>query len=143
LGGVPLGLYLRGIWAAKRERALSELVLRLTAQLQLTTEERVGAERRARENHDTIASVLQQRDQWSKLYDEQSIAHGNAQAIMMDAIAFLERKLAAAGVNVTLPPIVRETQALYLDRHVTPVLERSGPPSDNQVESSPPKVGNV
>src|ERR1043166_10172697 len=65
-------------------------------------------ERRANEYRDTIAGVLEERNSWNRLYDEQSIAHGNAQAVMMDAIGHLERKLKEAGRSVILPPIIRE-----------------------------------
>jgi len=83
-------------------------------------------ERRANEYRDTIAGVLEERNSWNRLYDEQSIAHGNAQAVMMDAIGHLERKLKEAGRSVILPPIIRETQELYRSRHIEPVLERTG-----------------
>jgi hypothetical protein len=83
-------------------------------------------ERRATEYRDSIAGILKERDAWNRLYDEQSIAHGNAQAVMMDSIGYLERKLRDAGSPVILPNVIRETQELYRDRHIEPVLQRTG-----------------
>jgi len=83
-------------------------------------------QRRAVEYRESIQGVLNERNAWNKMYDEQSIAHGNAQAVMMDAIGFLERKLKEAGSPVILPNIIRETQELYRERHVEPVLQRTG-----------------
>ncbi|HMG13068.1 MAG TPA: hypothetical protein VK571_07830 [Gemmatimonadaceae bacterium] len=83
-------------------------------------------ERRATEYRDSIEGILKERDTWNRLYDEQSIAHGNAQAVMMDSIGYLERKLKDAGIPVILPNVVRETQELYRDRHIEPVLQRTG-----------------
>jgi hypothetical protein len=83
-------------------------------------------ERRATEYRDSNAGIIGERDAWNRLYDEQSIGHGNAQAMMMDAIQHLQRKLRDAGVTVALPPIIRETQELYRERHVEPALARTG-----------------
>ncbi len=93
-------------------------------------------ERRAKEYEGVIAGVLKERDEWNRLYDEQSIGHGNAQAVMMDAISFLERENKKAGSTVELHPVIRETQKLYYERHVAPALERTGgaivPPRSSQ-----------
>jgi hypothetical protein len=142
--------------ALKEASDLADLVRQLTVQLNETietSEKRHQAtleagtrqiddwKRRAEEYRVTVESVLKQRDQWCDLYNEQSIGHGNAQAIMMDAIAFLERKLRQAGVEVTLPPVVRETQELYRDRHVEPALAHTGGPA--LVRGSDQAPGNV
>lgn len=112
---------------AKRETArMAALVQDLTRQLQRTLAERNDFERRAEENRKTIETVLKERDGWIELYDKQSIGHGNAQAIMMDAIGYLEAQLSAAGVTVELPGIVRQTQDQYLMAHVLPAVKRSG-----------------
>lgn len=86
----------------------------------------VDWERRAEEYRGTIQGVLKERDNWNKLYDEQSIGHGNAQAVMMDAIGHLVRLLRKAGVDPKLPAIIQETQDLYRERHVEPALQRTG-----------------
>lgn len=112
---------------ARRESArLLTTVQALTQQLQRTTAESQDWQRRAEENRKSIATVLKERDGWCRRYDDQSIGHGNAQVIMMDAISYLEGKLRAAGVEVQLSPIVRETQALYYSEHVEPALKRTG-----------------
>lgn len=112
---------------ARRESArLLTTVQALTEQLQRTTAECVDWERRAEENRKTIERVLKERDGWCRLYDDQSIGHGNAQVIMMDAISYLEQKLKAVGIDAKLNPIVRETQALYYSEHVAPALKRTG-----------------
>lgn len=112
---------------AQRETARQvRLVQQLTAQLTRTSGESLDWERKASEYRNTIGGVLVERDNWNRLYDEQSIGHGNAQAIMMDAITFLQRKLQAAGVEVQLPDVVRETQELYRERHIAPTLQRTG-----------------
>jgi len=135
--------------ALKREAAAAlalagttDLISRLTEQLKRTTLDLEDAERRVLENRDAIASALKQRDQWGRLYDEQAIAHGNAQAMMMGAIEMLERKLSGAGVSVELPPVIRETQALYLERHVTPVLDRLGTPAVHRAVSPANQPGS-
>lgn len=104
----------------------AELLREVTEQLQRTLAERNDFERRAEENRKTIETVLKERDGWIELYDKQSIGHGNAQAIMMDAIGYLEAQLSAAGVTVELPGIVRQTQDQYLMAHVLPAVKRSG-----------------
>lgn len=129
---------LNGNRADYERQVRSEVAVELT-QAQAAARD---ALRRAGEYQGVIEGVLNERNSWNRLYDEQTIAHGNAQAIMMDAIGFLERKLREAGVNVELPPVVRETQALYLDRHVNPVLQRTEaakaqpPPSQGQTMSA-------
>ena len=122
---------------ARRESArLLTTVQALTQQLQRTTAESVDWQRRSEENRQTIERVLKERDGWCRRYDDQSIGHGNAQVIMMDAISYLEHKLKAAGVEVKLPPIVRETQALYYSEHVEPALKRTGGESVQRAASA-------
>lgn len=106
-------------------RDLNELVDGLRAQLERTSADLVDQERRSEERRLVIERVLQERDTWQNLYSDQAIAHGNAQAVMMDAVEFLERKLRQAGITVNLPDIIRHTQANYVDRHVEPLLRSS------------------
>lgn len=103
-----------------------DLVQRLTRQLEQTTAHMLDWQRRTEENRQAIERVLKERDAGWKLYDEQAIAHGNAQVMMMNWISHLERRLLAYGVQMPLPEIIRETQALYLQEHVDPVIARAG-----------------
>ncbi len=112
---------------ARRESArLLTTVRALTHQLQRTTAERDDFERRAESNRLTIESVIQQRDGWCKLYDDQAIGHGNAQAIMMGVIEHQALKLRQAGIEVPLPPVIQETMGVFVQEHVDPVLKRRG-----------------
>lgn len=129
---------------ARRESArLLATVQALTQQLQRTTAESLDWQRRCEENRLTIERVLKERDGWCARYDDQSIGHGNAQVMMMDAVAYLEHKLKAAGVEVKLPPIIRETQALYYSEHVAPALKRTGAEVMRREPSSSGDTGAV
>jgi len=104
------------------------LVEDLSGQLTQTTRERQDYQRRAEEYRSRIEGILKERDTWCSLYDEQSIAHGNAQAMMMSGLAELHHRLAAAGLGVEVPSIIREAHEEFVERHVRPALERSGIP---------------
>lgn len=83
-------------------------------------------ERKAGEYRDAIEGILKERDTWNQLYDQQTIAHGNAQAIMMSVIGHLHQRLVRAGIEVTLPDAVHEVHVAFLENHVAPVLQRTG-----------------
>lgn len=68
------------------------------------------------------SSILHERDTWQRLYTEQSVAHGNAQAIMMGAIEYMGKKLTIAGVSFQVPPVLEEVRQQFIHNHVTPVL---------------------
>lgn len=104
-------------------------------------------EKKALSYQNCIEGILNEKETWIKLYNEQVIAHGNAQTCMMDAIGFLQIKLErATGKQVTLPPIIDEARQAYLDNHVNPTLERTGtlpihksPPT----QESPPSASSA
>lgn len=98
----------------------------LTQQLLDTDRLRAEYERRANEYRSTNEGILNERNQWVKIHTEETAAHGNAQAVMMDAIHFLASKLQRAGVAFELPAIIQETQQLYIERYIEPVIKRTG-----------------
>ncbi len=105
---------------------MRELCENLTRQLEQTTRERNDFRRREEERRLSIEGILKERDDVWKMHDEQTIAHGNAQVLMMSGIAYLHEKLRQHGVTVEMPSIIQETHDLYVQEHVNPVLVRSG-----------------
>lgn len=82
-------------------------------------------ERKAESFRSINSSILRERDTWQGLYNEQSIAHGNAQAIMMGAIEYMGKKLSIAGITFQIPPVLEEVRQQFIHNHVTPVLPKS------------------
>jgi hypothetical protein len=82
----------------------------------------VDWEQKAESYRSLNAGILDERDKWQHMYQEQSAAHGNAQAIMMGAIDYMGRKLDAAGVKFQIPAILEEVRAQFIHNHVTPML---------------------
>jgi hypothetical protein len=80
------------------------------------------SERKASEYLDRIRGIIEERDKWERLYHEQSIGHGNAQAVMMGYIGHLERQLMQHGVEAKAPAVIQEIHDLYIERHVSPAL---------------------
>lgn len=85
-------------------------------------------ERKAGEYHHVIAGILKEKQVWIDLYNDSVIAHGNAQTAMMDTIGHLHTQLTRAGVVVPLPPMIDEARELFLERHVNPVVLKTGTP---------------
>lgn len=85
--------------------------------------------RRVRGFSETVESVLKQRGNWEDLYSRQAIEHGNAQALMMETIGYLQFQLRENKIDVTVPPLLKEVQALYQEEHVFPVLRARADPS--------------
>lgn len=79
-------------------------------------------ERKAESFRSINSSILDERDKWQHLYGEQSVAHGNAQAIMMGAIEYMGKKLAMAGIPFQVPAVLEEVRQHFIQNHVTPVL---------------------
>lgn len=112
----------------------------LAAQLTRTTAERQDATRKAEEYRALNESVLRQRDQWTKLYDQQAISHGNAQVWMLEELERLVRQLRSHGVQAKVSPAIREAHGLFLQEHVNPVLARTGIETVHQ--GNPPAPGD-
>ncbi len=138
LVGLLLGYWLAPraeIWAratrgvrqmVKVLKSTTDQLVSLRQQLVATDALRADWERRASEYRATNQGILEEKQIWIKLHEEESAAHGNAQACMMDAIQFLEQKLRALGHEVVLPQVIRETQQLYTDRYLEPLIQHSG-----------------
>jgi hypothetical protein len=103
-------------------------------QLQELDKVRADWQSRAETRAQHIAGLRAEADTWIRLHREETVGHGNAQVIMMDAVSFLERRLVQARhkypddpiFQIELPPIVRETQSLYTGRFLEPVLKETG-----------------
>ena len=133
--------FVLGYWIAPKAKAwlvqrgqnslIAELQASLegvTRQLEQTDRECSDWQRRAREYLAKIEGVLQEKSTWENLHIEETIAHGNAQVIMMDVIARAERALQKAGVKFEVPDVVLLTQQLYADRYLDPVIRSTGTP---------------
>lgn len=90
------------------------------------------------------AGILNERDTWQRLYSEQSVAHGNAQAIMMGAIEYMGKKLTTAGIPFQVPSVLEEVRQDFVRNHVTPVLSQSAAVESESKKSSEksPEVGH-
>lgn len=115
----------------------------VTRQLEQTDRERCDWERRAREYLAKIEGVLGEKRTWENLHIEETIAHGNAQVIMMDVIARAERALQKAGVAFDVPDIVLLTQQLYADRYLDPVIRSTGTPVIRREQASASTPGTM
>jgi hypothetical protein len=67
-----------------------------------------------------ISDFERERDGWQKLYHEQSIGHGNAQALMMGTIENLARQLHAKGVRAQIPKVLHEIREEFIGKHEMP-----------------------
>lgn len=81
------------------------------------------ARARAERYQNKIAGVLQERDQWHKLWQEQSIGHGNAQNMMMGTIEEMGRLLTQHKVRYQLNPLLQTVRSEYLEQHEMPARE--------------------
>lgn len=96
-------------------------------------------ERKAESYRSINSSILNERDTWQHLYGEQSVAHGNAQAIMMGAIEYMGKKLSVAGIPFQVPAVLEEVRQHFIQNHVTPVLAervRADPEPEKSSEKS-------
>ncbi len=101
----------------------------------------LAAERRKSAGYfETIESVLKQRAVWEDLYNKQAVSHGNAQALMMDAIGYLSGRLQKEGIDVQIPSLLKEVQELYQTEHVFPVTERLRAPTGEPIENGSGRV---
>lgn len=96
-------------------------------------------ERKANGFQGINAGILAERDKWQHLYFDQSVAHGNAQAMMMSTIDYMAGKLRQAGIEVPIPKVLAEVQQEFISQHVTRLL----PVSDPKLYPSPQIVGSV
>jgi len=116
-------------WEARDQaelRAMATQLQDLASQLTRTTAEGQDATRKAEEYRALNESVMKQRDQWTKLYDQQAISHGNAQVWMLEELDRLVRQLRHHGVQAEVSPAIRQAHGLFLEEHVNPVLARTG-----------------
>ncbi len=88
----------------------------------------------------TIESVLKQRQTWEELYTSQAVEHGNAQALMMDAIGYLTNRLKQAGLEVKIPPLLQEVQGMYQEGHVFPVTSGLRATNQHPIDMNSPKI---
>lgn len=158
--GVWSGRYLRVIaqraaaaelaqWQFRAEEAV-QIAEQLTEQHQRDGVElhdwqkQLEAERRKSAGYfETIESVLRQRQTWETLYNTQAVEHGNAQALMMDAIGYLSGRLKQAGIEVKIPPLLQEVQGLYQEAHVFPVTQALRDPSREPIETPSGRDGDA
>jgi hypothetical protein len=96
-------------------------------------------ERKAESYRSLNSSILNERDKWQHLYGEQSVAHGNAQAMMMGTIEYMGKKLTRSGISFQIPAVLEEVRQQYIENHVTPVLaerDRAEPKPEKSSEKS-------
>lgn len=84
----------------------------------------VDWEKRAESYRSINSGILDERDKWQRLYDQQSAAHGNAQGLMMGAIDYMGKKLHAAGITFQIPPVLEEVRQQFIHSHVTSMLPK-------------------
>jgi len=72
---------------------------------------------------DQIRVFEQQRDEWQRLYFEQSAGHGGAQALMMGTIENLARELHARGGRPQIPKVLHAVRSEYEQTHELPARE--------------------
>jgi len=70
-----------------------------------------------------ISAFERERDEWQRMYHEQSIGHGNAQSLMMGTIEKLSRQLQEKGVRVQIPKVLHEIREEFLGAHELPARE--------------------
>ncbi len=70
--------------------------------------------------YDKIAEFEKQRNDWHRLYVEQSIGHGNAQNLMMDVIEQMGKVLTAHKIRFNIPRVLHEVRAEFLERYEMP-----------------------
>lgn len=84
-----------------------------------------------------IVGILKERDDWVRLYSEQSIAHGNAQTLMMDWIERQRFQLKKLGHELSTPAVITQVRDDFLTEHVNPTLERTGTPTIHRGPPTP------
>ena len=67
-----------------------------------------------------ITDFENERNQWQKLYSDQSIGHGNAQNLMMHTIEQLAAQLAAKGVKFKVPKVLQAIRDEFAETHEMP-----------------------
>lgn len=113
--------YRNGLLIGENARELAvQKIAELNAALAHAVEQWQASERKAESYRSFNSSTLGERDKWQTLYHEQSYQHGNAQALMMEGISHLTRRLEALGQRVQIPPVLKEIQEAFLTAHVKP-----------------------
>lgn len=101
-------------------RALTEQLTAVTIEVEraraVAEEERGKTVRYFRK----ITDFETERTRWQKLYNEQSIGHGNAQQLMMTTIEALARQLQAKGVRVQIPKVLHALREEFASTHEMP-----------------------
>jgi hypothetical protein len=103
--------------------------LRMTTAARTTEAESRAAEAEAKTQRyfAEIESACNQRNHWSKLYQDMSTQYGNAQDLMIRTIERLARQLQAAGIKPKVPPVIKAVRDEFFAAHVpgqvTPVQE--------------------
>lgn len=138
---------------AERERMLSDHAQALVVQVE--SARAVAQDERARRERYfvQIAAFETQRDEWQKLYYQQSIGHGNAQEMMISWINTLAQKLQALGVRVSLPTALQVLRQEFLTNHEMPsrvgmealnakkaLKTEPDPPTEPGLDDPPPAV---
>ena len=90
--------------------------------------QRLGAAEVAREEaraqkdryFEKISEFEKQRNDWHRLYVEQSIGHGNAQNLMMDTIEQMGKVLSANRIRFQIPRVLHEVRAEFLEKYEMP-----------------------
>jgi DNA polymerase III delta prime subunit len=83
-----------------------------------------------------ITDFENERTQWQRLYNQQSIGHGNAQNLMMRTIEDLTRQLQAKGVRAQVPKVLHALREEFLEAHEMP--SRALAEAVNRAQTQPP-----
>lgn len=93
---------------------------RLHAELKLVINDLHGERDKVSRYFAKISDFERERTEWQRLYHEQSIGHGNAQALMMGTIERMARQLQDKGVRVQIPKVLHEIREEFLSQHEMP-----------------------
>lgn len=119
-----VGLVALAVQRAYYLRLVREVFLRgtdvLTRQIGELRVQLEDARGRADRYRTKISEVLQEREDFHQLWQQQSIGHGNAQNMMMTTIEEMGRLLSQKGVRYRLNPLLQAVRDEYLEKHEMP-----------------------
>jgi len=92
----------------------------LSQQVEIARRQRDELFRQKAEQFERIDGIVKEANGWRSHYHEQSIAHGNAQALMLETIERQAKALTALGRLTEVPPIIRTVMADFRKEHVMP-----------------------
>jgi len=101
-------------------RVLTQQIADMQAQLEAAREQRDAADAQTHRYQLKITGVLAERDQWTSLYYEQSVGHGNAQSLLMDLVNQMGARLQRAGVKFEMPQGIATIRQEFMDKHEGP-----------------------